>query len=260
MPRFSDYHRTVIGYHGTRRSVAERIVLRQQTFAWQDNPGDWMGRGVYFWEYGPKQAWWWAELRRRHRKWKEPTAVVASMIRLGFCFDLLDPDNARDLKSFHDDLVQARASAGLEPLTNQRRHKYLDKAVFEYAYAAIEQENDKLGEPAGFDTCRGVYVRPGGRGRLWDHSWVEHDASSSSSCGIPIASWGVGSSIPSRRRKMSKKTGPKSVPAAVKIRRAAKASRSMTVQERLQIMLKAGLLTQEQAEKAAKLETNGEPK
>jgi hypothetical protein len=61
-------------------------------------------------------------------------------------------------------------------LTNQRRHKYLDKAVFEYTYAAIEQENDKLGEPAGVDTCRGVYVRPGGRGRLWDHSWVEHDA------------------------------------------------------------------------------------
>ena len=68
------------------------------------------------------------------------------------------------------------AATGLEPLTNQRRHKYLDKAVFEYAYAAIEQENDKLGEPARVDTCRGVYVRPGGRGRLWDSSWVEHDA------------------------------------------------------------------------------------
>jgi hypothetical protein len=38
------------------------------------------------------------------------------------------------------------------------------------------------------------------------------------------------------------------IPAAVKIRRAAKASRSMTVQERLQVMLKAGLLTREQAE------------
>ena len=34
----------------------------------------------------------------------------------------------------------------------------------------------------------------------------------------------------------------------------------MTVQERLQIMLKAGLLTQEQAEKAAELETAGKPK
>ncbi len=57
--------------------------------------------------------------------------MVASMIRLGFCSDLLDPDNARDLKSFRDDFVQARTSAGLGPLTNQRCHKSLDKVVFE---------------------------------------------------------------------------------------------------------------------------------
>ena len=59
---------------------------------------------------------------------------------------------------------------------------------------------------------------------------------------------------------MSKKIHAKVIPAAVKIRRAAKASRSMTVQERLQIMLKAGLLTPEQAERAAKLETAGKPR
>ena len=59
---------------------------------------------------------------------------------------------------------------------------------------------------------------------------------------------------------MSEKINPKLTPAAVMIRRAAKASRTMTVQERLQIMLKAGLLTQEQAENAAKLETAGKPK
>ena len=33
----------------------------------------------------------------------------------------------------------------------------------------------------------------------------------------------------------------------------------MTVQERLQVILKAGLLTQEQAERAAKTETAGKP-
>lgn len=54
-------------------------------------------------------------------------------------------------------------------------------------------------------------------------------------------------------RKMSKKVNLNSIPAAVMIQRAAKASRTMTVPERLQLMLKAGLLTQEQAEKAAKL-------
>ena len=56
---------------------------------------------------------------------------------------------------------------------------------------------------------------------------------------------------------MPKKISPKSTPAAEKIRRAAKASRSMTVRERLQVMLKAGLVTREQAEKAAQLEAAG---
>lgn len=56
---------------------------------------------------------------------------------------------------------------------------------------------------------------------------------------------------------MPKKISPKSTPAAETIRRAAKASRSMTVRERLQLMLKAGLVTPEQAEGAARFE-NGE--
>lgn len=176
MPRFSDYHRTVIGYHGTQKSVAEKIVLRQESFQWSDRPHDWMGNGIYYWEYGPKQAWWFAEVRRRQRRWKEPVAVVASMIRLGFCFDLLDPDNAKDLKSFHDDYVEAQAALGLPVPANGRRWKYLDKAVFEYAYAAVDAENERNGDPARVDTCRGIYVRPGTTGRLWKKSWVQHGA------------------------------------------------------------------------------------
>jgi hypothetical protein len=58
---------------------------------------------------------------------------------------------------------------------------------------------------------------------------------------------------------MSKKVGPRSTPTEVRIQRAAKASRSMMNRQRLQLMLKAGLVTPEQAEGAAKLETDGKP-
>ncbi len=173
MPRFSDYHRTVVGYHGTQRSVAEKIVLRTESLQAYHRPHDWMGGGVYYWEYGPKEAWRFAEVRRRQRGWAEPVAVVASMIRLGFCFDLLDPDNAKDLKSFHDDFLESQQALGLTPPANKRRWKYLDNAVFEYAYAAIEAENEKSGTPVRVDTCRGVHVRSG---RLWKESWVQHGA------------------------------------------------------------------------------------
>jgi acyl-CoA reductase-like NAD-dependent aldehyde dehydrogenase len=78
---------------------------------------------------------------------------------------------------------------------------------------------------------------------------------------VPDASRRIDRRTPSRRRTMPKKIDPKSIPSVVKIRRAAKASRAMTVRERFQIMLKAGLLTREQAEKADKIETEtaGEP-
>ena len=60
MIHFEDYHRTIVGYHGTRLSVALDIVNRRKPFESRENEGDWLGRGVYFWEYAPRQAEWWA--------------------------------------------------------------------------------------------------------------------------------------------------------------------------------------------------------
>lgn len=65
MPHFEDYHRTVIGYHGTRRSLALRVVQGLEPLDFSRNPGDWLGHGVYFWEYAPQQVWLWAEAVRR---------------------------------------------------------------------------------------------------------------------------------------------------------------------------------------------------
>ena len=85
---FFDYNRTVIGYHGTTQAFADRLVAGDD-FISSDSEDEWLGHGICFWEYAPKQAWWWS---RKVKKFKEP-AVVGAMIRLGNCFDLLDPTN-----------------------------------------------------------------------------------------------------------------------------------------------------------------------
>ncbi len=94
MARFDDYHRTVVGYHGTGLTAALRIVNRVEDFRWSERDYDWLGRGIYFWEYAPKQALNFARIRQRQCKNKkkktaederramEPLAVVACMIRL----------------------------------------------------------------------------------------------------------------------------------------------------------------------------------
>jgi hypothetical protein len=92
---FHDYHRTVIAYHGTSADVAEQLV-DGASFEPSDNDDDWFGKGIYFWEYAPKQAWWWAG---QFKKKRQP-AVVGAVIRLGHCLDLLDPVNVATLKTF----------------------------------------------------------------------------------------------------------------------------------------------------------------
>jgi hypothetical protein len=168
MPRFADYHRTIVGYHGTRRSAALRVVQGLEGYKESQNSDDWLGHGIYFWEYAPKQAWAWAEQRRRAQNWGEEVAVLASMIRLGNCFDLLDPDNLDVLTGFRREYARLEREAGRTPKENHNKSKYLDCAVFQFAYAAFEVGGDPV------DTCRAVFV-PSDE-RLWTRSGVHRHA------------------------------------------------------------------------------------
>lgn len=163
----SEYDRTVIGYHGTRRETALKIVTQETTYRPSRNEDDWLGHGIYFWEHAPQQAWWWA--KRRYAE-SAKIAVLGAVIRLGNCLDLLDPANGRRLQDFHRDLVKAYKAEGKTPRKNANNHKYLDCETCEYAYAALNQGGFKV------DSSRGVYVPTGSKARLWTRSWLSKDA------------------------------------------------------------------------------------
>ncbi len=170
--RFDDYHRTIVGYHGTRLSVALDIVNRRRPFKFSRNRDDWLGHGIYFWEYAPQQAFWWVERRKRRQKWNEPIAILGSMIRLGFCFDLLDPYNIRYLKEIYREYRATETAAGRTIPENANHYKYLDCAVFQYAYAVIEASEERL----SVDSARAVYVPTGDEKRIGTRSWISHGA------------------------------------------------------------------------------------
>jgi hypothetical protein len=48
MARFDDYHRTVVGYHGTGLTAALRIVNRIEDLRLSERDYDWLERGIYF--------------------------------------------------------------------------------------------------------------------------------------------------------------------------------------------------------------------
>ena len=85
------YQRTIIGYHGCCRSLAHDVLLGRKRLNASHNDYDWLGEGIYFWEYGYQRALDWAEgiSQRRPKIVKKPAAIGAH-IHLGVCFDLLD--------------------------------------------------------------------------------------------------------------------------------------------------------------------------
>lgn len=159
-----DYDRTVVAFHGTRRSTAEKLVAGVP-FGQSENDDDWLGHGIYFWEYAPQQAWWWAE----RRYGKQDAAVVGALVRLGRCIDLLDPSNAELLVQAHGHLEAALKGAGQKLKNNANTHKYRGCAVFNYLFARLAQSNLEV------ESARAVFVPlEAGKGlpRLWDRSGV----------------------------------------------------------------------------------------
>jgi hypothetical protein len=113
-----DYDRTVVAFHGTSAATATKLVAGA-AFGQSENDDDWLGHGVYFWEYAPQQAWWWAE-----RRYGGNAAVVGALVRLGDCIDLFDPSNAKLLRVAHDELAATMKAAGILDAKGELAKKY----------------------------------------------------------------------------------------------------------------------------------------
>lgn len=147
------YSRTIIGYHGCSRETADSI-LSGEPFHASTGPVEWLGDGIYFWEYGYERARNWAENKAKSTG-AEP-AVVGAVIHLGHCFDLLDIRSTQALNGAYQALAQACVETR-QPIQQNRgrdddlKARYLDCAVINFWMELAELE----GIP--YDTVRGVF-------------------------------------------------------------------------------------------------------
>lgn len=136
------YDRTIIAYHGCDAIVAERI-LAGVPFERSENSYDWLGSGVYFWEFGLDRAWRFAEFQRQFGKVTTP-AVVGTIIQLGECFDLMDTRHTMDLADAYASFRSLKRSAR-ESLpknrgkTPERKLRHRDCAVLNFYLRALEE-------------------------------------------------------------------------------------------------------------------------
>lgn len=171
------YDRTVIGYHGCDKEIADRVLAGEGHLEYSSNNHDWLGNGVYFWEYGEARAYDWARWRSSTGgpgvKIKDP-AVVGAIIHLGNCFDLLDTRNTELLGKMFKVYQEVCEKTGLKLPQNSKSHKLdtdytrrlLDCAVVNFTIEAIEtQENIK------YQSVRCVFTE--GK-EAFDGSYIKH--------------------------------------------------------------------------------------
>lgn len=159
-----DYHRTIFGYHGCDKTVADR-VLGGGDFRSSENNYDWLGRGIYFWEHGPERALEWAHEEHRRNPAKVSTpAVVGAVIHLGRCFDLLDVRYTRLLGNVFPEFTAQHRSDGRPLPTNDGARnrsgdlllRRLDCSMLNWTIERLEQRTEQR-----VQTVRGVFIEGG---------------------------------------------------------------------------------------------------
>ena len=79
----------VLGFHGTEKKTADRLVVqaRREHLSPSKGVNEWLGHGIYFWEYDPQRALEWAQTGHTKRKIDKPD-VLGAILDLGLCLDL----------------------------------------------------------------------------------------------------------------------------------------------------------------------------
>jgi hypothetical protein len=154
-----EYARTIIGYHGCTAQDARKL-LSGTDFRASQNDYDWLGHGIYFWEYGPHRArrWILSKLRREGKR-SEP-AVVGAVIQLGRCFDLLDTRFTKNLADAYPSFADAIDAAGAQLPTNggskpDLKLRRLDCAVINWYLSQAEAQGTR------YQTVRGCFIEGG---------------------------------------------------------------------------------------------------
>ncbi len=124
--------RIVLGYHGTTGAAA-RAVVRGGALRVSQNRWDWLGDGVYFWEYGPVRAWEWARGR-----YGDQATVLRADITLEGCLDLVDLRGTRRLKRAFGPFCAMLQSVGAALPRQKGKARSLDRAVINFFASEVE--------------------------------------------------------------------------------------------------------------------------
>ena len=128
-------------------------MILEGGFQLSQNPYDWLGDGVYFFQDASERAWEWAY--SNHGK---EAAVIGAEIRLVDCLDLLDIGWSKVITEAHDQFLDYYRRSGLNiPRQTSGAHR-LDREVINYAVGVWAEQGTIIRcVRAAFSEGRAVY-------------------------------------------------------------------------------------------------------
>lgn len=169
----------LLGFHGTDERTADKIMTGGCHLEPSENDYDWLGHGIYFWEYSPQRAFQFAQEKLKWQGRKENVAVIGAIVDPGLCFNLLDASALGFLEAGYGTLLELHGNVNLLPVNGDGRELWkrdLDCAVINMVHEMREVSQSKEwladnpdGRPApSYDSVRGAFweggpVYPGAR-------------------------------------------------------------------------------------------------
>lgn len=150
----------VIGFHGCDQSIAQKVVIGEESLLASTNDYDWLGNGIYFWENNEARALQWAQelSKRKNTSIKNP-AVIGAVIDLGYCLDLTDSTYLSELRRAYNALVDLYEELGKPLPQNTDIGKSTDKLIRKLDCAVIQTAH-KINCDANkrpYDSVKGVF-------------------------------------------------------------------------------------------------------
>lgn len=150
----------VLGFHGCDRHTFENVLYRHKELQISDNPWDWLGPGIYFWENNIERAWQWAE-DLCQRKGSGQPAVIGAVIDLGHCLNLTDGAFSAQVAQAYDYLCTYCESIGTPLPSNHGGvdllQRELDCAVIRQVHIFNEMMTRCDPSYTPFDSVRGAF-------------------------------------------------------------------------------------------------------
>lgn len=156
------YHQPfqVIGFHSCDRDLGLRLLNGEDELRPSDNPWDWLGPGIYFWEQNPYRALAYAEeAADKHQKFSgsiKTPFVIGAILDLGNCLNLIEPRSINIVKQAYEGLSCTLNETGQKMPVNKGANRELDCSVIKLVHQSNLIKNETT-----YDTIRSPFHEGG---------------------------------------------------------------------------------------------------